>query len=190
MTCHGGAAARQPRHAARQRKEIARNREAFLAIVVQERIRGAPMQLLDGSEPRQTHGLTNGNDQKRDRSQDGERQTEKAEFLAAREQILDQANHRETGGEQDQAAQGAPKHNAPPETPSRPLQRIVDGNDRCLGVGLGYHLHGAFGGVVLGRTDHYVIVVEAKDGRRSMRPVFAHCSRSPIRNCSARSRRM
>src|SRR5580704_7486405 len=42
MTFHGGAAAGQPRHAARQRKEIARNRQALLAIVVQERIRGAP----------------------------------------------------------------------------------------------------------------------------------------------------
>ena len=154
------------------------------------------MQLLDGRKPRQTHGLANDDDQKRDRGHDGERQAEKAEFLIAREQILDQANDAETGGEQDQATHRAPKQRAPPETPSRPLQRIVHRNDRRLGVGLGYHLHGAFGGVVLGETHHHVIVVEAKDRGRPMRPILAHCqclahcSRSPIRNCSARSRRM
>ena len=171
-------------------RSVARNSQAFLAIVAQKRIRGAPIELLDGRKPRQTHRLANDNDQKRDRGQDRERQTEKAEFLAAREQILDQANHRETGGEQDQAAQGAPKQRAPTETPAPPLQGIVDRNDRRLGVGLRYHLHGAFGRFVFGQADNHVIVVEAKDGGRPMGPVFAHCSRSPIRNCSARSRRM
>ena len=115
MTFHRGAAAGEPRHAARQRQERARNGEALLAIVAQERIRGAPMKFLDGREPRQPHGLANDDDQKRDRGHDGERQAEKPEFLIAREQILDQANHPETGGEQDQAAHGAPKQRAPAE---------------------------------------------------------------------------
>ena len=92
---------------------------------MQERIRGAPTQLLDGRKPRQTHRLANDDDQKRDRGHDGERQAEKAEFLIAREQILDQANDAETGGEQDQTTHRAPEQRAPPETPSRPLQRIV-----------------------------------------------------------------
>jgi hypothetical protein len=190
MTFHGGAAARQPGHPARERKERAPNGEAFLAIVGHERIRGAPVELLDGRKPRQTHGLANGNDQKRDRGQDRQRQAEKAEFLAAREQILDQANHREAGGEQDQTAQGAPKQRAPTQTPAPPWNGIVDRDDRRLGVGFRYHLHGAFGRFVFGQADDHVIVVEAKDGGRPMGPVFAHCSRSPIRNCSARSRRM
>src|SRR3984957_4732523 len=101
MTFHHRAAAGEPRHAAREREEIARNRKTFLAIVVEQRIRGAPMKLLDGRKPRQTHGLATGNDQKRDCGQDGQRQPEKTEFLAAREQVLDQAHLPETGGEQD-----------------------------------------------------------------------------------------
>src|SRR6202030_1094707 len=103
-----------------------------------------------GRQPRQPHGLANNDDQKRDRGQDGERQAEKTEFLAAREQILDQANDPETGGEQDQTAQGAPKQRAPAEAASAPLQRIVNGNDPRRGGRLRHHLHGASGGVVVG----------------------------------------
>ena len=74
--------------------------------------------------------------------------------------------------EQDQTARGAPEQRAPAETPPAPLQRIVDGNDRRLGVGLRYHLHGASGGVVLGqRRPSRRSIVEAKDRGRPMRPV-------------------
>ena len=54
-----------------------------------------------------------------------------------------------------------------------------------------YHSHGASsrGHLLVGRSDVHLIVAESEGGRPSVLPSFAHRSRSPIKNCNARSRR-
>ena len=150
------------------------------------------MQFLDGRKPRQPERLARDHDDQRQRGDNRERQPEEAEAFAARKQILDQVDDAEPEPEQHQPA-GAAQNSVPQRKPRR-----TGTSGASIGTGSSA---GSASGVICtvpraGRLESSGIhhdhagIVELEGRRPPMGRFLAHCSRSPIRNWRARSRRM
>jgi hypothetical protein len=178
--------ARQARHVARQRQRIAHHRAAGGPLVAQERAGGARAQLLDAGEAPQPQGFAQRDRHEGERGGGGERRAEPAERFIAAEQILDQARHAEPDAEHREPAERGPEQRAPGK--AAPRRRIGRDDRRQRRLRLHHDPHGAAGGAPRLRGHHHVWIVEPKGRRPAV--MLVHGILSPIRNCSARSRRM
>jgi len=115
-----------------------------------------------------------------------------AEAFIARKKILDQVDDAEPSAQQHQSAGRGPEQRAPAKAAPGREQRRIDRHRQLRRVGLGRDLHrAARGPACIVRVHHdHAGIVELERRRPPVGRLVAHCSRSPIRNWRARSRRM
>ena len=190
MTGEHGAAAREPRLAAREPEQVAHHGFRLAAIVGRDRGLGARLQVLDAAQPHQAQRLAHEDRGERRKRQRGANRAEDAEPLRARIQVLDELSGGEPEPQQDQAAQCGREQRAPRKAAVRchrrhnrwrlGFRRLRDDDSSARGTQA----------LVVGprRRDYDLRIVETERGGFSGR--VAHENRSPSRNCSARSRRM
>src|SRR4051794_20693401 len=109
MTCQRGAGSRQMRIAMRDAEQLADDRAALASVVADQRVERAAVKLFDRGEARQPDRLPHNDDDEGQRRQQRKSEAEKAESLAAREQILDQIDHAKPAAQHDQSAEGGPE---------------------------------------------------------------------------------
>ena len=192
MAHQRGAGAGQLRVLMRELEQVVDDGAAFGAVVAAQDFSGARMQLFDRRQPRQPERFAPDHDRQRQRCGGSECQRDIAQRFAAREQVLDQIDDAAPETEQQQPADGGPEQRAPAKAAADRDTRRIDRHRQGRRIGLGRDVHGAAGGTPgFIRTHHdHAGIVELERGRPPMRRFLAHCSRSPIRNWSARSRRM
>ena len=192
MALQRGAGPRQLRVLVRHLQQILHDCPALGAVVAQQHGGGALMQFFDGRQPRQPERFARDHDGKRQRGGRGKNQSEKAEALAARKQILDQMGHANPVPSSTRPAIAlqniVPQRNPLP----RRQHRRLDRDRQQRGIGFRRDVHRAAGRtarVIRIHHDHAGIV-ELEGRRPPVLGALAHCSLSPIRNWRARSRRM
>ena len=190
MTLQRGAGPRQMRVLVRKFYQVLDDAAAFGAVVADENFGGAQMQFFDGRQPRQAERFARDDNGQCQRGGGRKAETEKAESLATREQILDQLRDAETETKQHQSADGAPEHAAPGKAAPRGEQRRLDKDRQQRGIAFRRDADRAArraAGFIRIHHDHTGIVELEGLG---LAGALAHCSLSPIRNWRARSRRM
>src|SRR5258708_2066599 len=181
----------EARHAPRQGNEIAAKHAAGRAVVAHKDCGGALPQGFDGGEPGEAEHLPRHNGEKRHNRNGCQCGADAAEPGGAVEQILDQIGDPEAGREQHEARgrdpeQACPRHTAagrgrrnrqgvdsgrrPHPTLSRKRGRVLRDAPRLLGWG---------------HDDAGIVEAEYRWFAGTV-----HMSRSPIKNCSARSSRI
>ncbi len=128
---------------------------------------GAQMQFLDGCQPRQPERFACDHDSQRQRRDHCKAQSEEAQALAARKQILDQIDDAEARCRAAPARRPPPRTACPSESRAARKQRRVDRHRQQRGVGLRRDLDRAAGGaagIVRIHHDHAGIV--ELEGRR------------------------
>ena len=118
------------------------------------------------------------------------RDAERAQAFAARVEILDQLRGGKADAERHEAAERGPEHACPSESAARHAG-VSTGTGRCRSLGLRHDPHRAARGLPASSAS---TTITAGSSRRNVAGrglwIDVHASRSPIRNCSARSRRM
>src|SRR5260221_5430894 len=178
MTFEPRPAAGEARHAPRQGNEIAAERAAGRAVVAHEDGGGGLWQSLDSGEPGEDECLRSHNCDKRHHRNGCQYGTDAAEAGGAVEQILDQIGDPEAGREQQEARGRDPEQACPRHTAAGRGRRSRQGikvGGRCDAA--------RFPG--WGHDDGGIVEAEYRWFAGTV-----HMSRSPIRNCSARSSRI
>jgi hypothetical protein len=151
------------------------------------------MQLFDCSKPSQAERLPRDDDDQRQRRENRKAQSEKPKAFAAREQVFDQIDDAEPGAEQHQSAQRGPEQGAPAEAASQRDGRFIDRHRQQGRVGFRRDADRASreaSRLVIAIDHGDMRIVELEGRGTAVRLSLTHCNLSPIRNWSARSRRM
>src|SRR5260370_9090400 len=182
------------RHALRQRNEIAAERAAGSAVVAHEDCGGALPQSVDGGEPGEAERLPRHNGKKRHNRNGCQYGADAAEPGGAVEQILDQVGDPEASREQQEACGRDPEQACPRHTAAGRGRR----NRHGINVGGRRRPHPTLPGLRVGwgRRDAARFPRWGHDDAGIVETEYrwfadtVHLSRSPIRNCSARSSRI
>ena len=192
MALKDRAGPRQLRVLMRELEEIVDDGSAGRAIIAHQHLGGAQMQLLDGCEPRQAERLARDHDDQSQCCGSRKGRPEQTKAFAARKQVFDQIDDAKPEAKQHEPSGRSPEQRAPAETAPHRHQRRLNDDRQQRRIGFRRDANraaGGAGGILRIHHDHCGII--QPEGRRPpMRRFLAHCSLSPIRNCSARSRRM
>ena len=127
------------------------------------------------------------------RRREGEKEADDAQAFAAREQILDQMRDTEPEAEQHKAYDAGTRNTVPQPKARRGTAGAATGTGSCAASGSGVICTVPRAGLPDSSASMTVYARIVEGPSCSGPPMFrsiVHCSRSPIRNCSARSRRM
>src|SRR5712671_1726656 len=196
MTFEPRPGAGEARHAQRQGNEIAAERAASRAVVAHKNCGGALSQSVDSGEPGEAEHLPRHDGEKRHNRDGCQYGTDAAEPGGAVEQILDQIGDPEAGREQQEARGRDPEQACPGHTAAGRRRRNRQGSNvggrRCphptlprLRGRVGWRRRDAARFLGWGHDDAGVVEAEYRWFAGTV-----HMSRSPIRNCSARSSRI
>ena len=182
------------RRGALEREQLAHQGARAVAVVLCDDGNRALAQLFDGSKTREPDRFLGGDDEQRQRREDCQTEAEPAQPLVARKQIFDEPRHSEAKPERDKAPECGPEQRAPCKLLLR-RGRCLEHRRQCRDVRLraDHDVPAATRpcalALVRGRK-HHLRVVEPERARPPLLTMVAHFSRSPSRNCNARSRRM
>jgi hypothetical protein len=149
-------------------------------------------QLFDRRKPDQAKSLARHDYDKGKRGGDGKEKSEKTEALAARKEILDQARHRKPNAKGCETGNRDAEYRAPAKSAPFGHDRRLECDRQWRGLAFRGDLNRASSrsACMVGLHHDHVGIVELESRRAPMVGAFAHCILSPIKNCSARSRRM